>query len=885
MPVKVKPARGNSTTRTTQWSRRPNTRPWYAKPRARLGLAIVTGICLIFLGIFAFYYSRYESMVERRMHGQIFANSAKIYAQPQQLQPGDAFDGRDIVASLRRAGYSEDTPDEQQIGTYKLVRHGIEIQPGPNSYHSQEGAVITAEKGKIERINALADGRELGAYELEPEMVTGLFEGEQRSKRRLVRYEDIPKDLIAAVLAIEDRRFFQHSGVNYYRIVEAAWVDFRTGKPEQGGSTLTMQVARGFFLTPEKKLKRKLEEILISSILEHKFSKKQIFEMYANQIYMGQRGSFTISGMGEASESYFGKDLKNLNLPEAALLAGIIQRPNYYSPYKYPERALERRNLVLDSMVETGAITHEQADHAKATPLKLASPNVEASEAPYFVDLVKDQLFSKYNEAEVNDNAYRIYTTLDPSLQRAAADSVEAGLKEVDALIEKRRTHVKVVGKGKQARRVTVEEKGPLPQVALIALDPHSGAVLALVGGRNYGESQLNHAVAKRPTGSVFKPFVYAAAMNTAVDGSQPVFTPTTIVDDSPTTFTYGDQIYEPRNYEEKYLGPVTLRYALALSLNNATVKLAEEVGYEKVADLAKSDGITSVQATPAMALGSYDATPLDMAGAYTAFANGGTRVNPILISSLRDAKGSVIENFQTTRKQVLDPRIAYIMSDMLQGPLNFGTAYGVRARGFSAPAAGKTGSSHDAWFAGYTSQLLCIVWVGYDDYSDIHFSGAQAAAPIWGEFMKRAVKLPGYANPQPFAPPAGVVQLTLDKTTNLVATPACPDDYSAAFIEGTQPTQSCDQSGGGIKGFFSKIFGLNPKPAAPPPVSNPGQQVVAQPAGVEPGQQAQGQATQPPPKKKKGFWGRLFGGGDDKSQGQNQNQPNPNGSDSQGPH
>jgi penicillin-binding protein 1B len=273
------------------------------------------------------------------------------------------------------------------------------------------------------------------------------------------------------------------------------------------------------------------------------------------------------------------------------------------------------------------------------------------------------------------------------------------------------------------------------------------------------------------------------------------------------------------------------------------------------------------------------------MAGAYTAFANGGTRVNPILISSLRDAKGSVIENFQTTRRQVLDPRIAYIMSDMLQGPLNFGTAYGVRARGFSAPAAGKTGSSHDAWFAGYTTQLLCIVWVGYDDYSDIHFSGAQAAAPIWGEFMKRAVKLPGYANPQPFAPPAGVVQLTLDKTTNLVATPACPDDYSAAFIEGTQPTQSCDQSGGGIKGFFSKILGLNPKPAAPPPVSNSGQQVVAQPAGVEPGHQAQGQATQPPPKKKKGFWGRLFGGGDDKSQNQSQNQPNPTGSDSQEPH
>ena len=267
---------------------------------------------------------------------------------------------------------------------------------------------------------------------------------------------------------------------------------------------------------------------------------------------------------------------------------------------------------------------------------------------------------------------------------------------------------------------------GPQAQVALVVLDPHTGAVLALVGGRDYGWSQLNHAVSKRPTGSIFKPFVYAAAMNTALDGSQTVITPASTVTDAPSSFAYGDQIYEPRNYKEEYHGDVTLRYALAMSLNNATVKVAEEVGYDKVADLAKSAGIVSVKATPAMALGSYDASPLDMAGAYTSFANNGVRLSPILVNSVRNAKGDVIANYKTDQRQVLDPRIAYVMTNMMEGVINNGLGYtAVRLRGFTPPAAGKTGSSHDGWFAGYTSNLLCIVWVGYDDYSDLRLSGA----------------------------------------------------------------------------------------------------------------------------------------------------------------
>jgi penicillin-binding protein 1B len=368
-------------------------------------------------------------------------------------------------------------------------------------------------------------------------------------------------------------------------------------------------------------------------------------------------------------------------------------------------------------------------------------------------------------------------------------------------------------------------DQGPEAQVALVVLDPHTGEVLALVGGRNYGFSQLNHAVAKRPTGSIFKPFVYAAAMNTALDGSAQVLTPASIVPDQPSTFAYGDQIYEPRNYKEEYHGDVTARYALAMSLNNATVKLAEEVGYDKVADLAKSAGITSVKATPAMALGAYEATPLDMAAAYTVFSNNGVRVSPTMVKSVRTADGDPVMNFSAETSPVLDPRVAYVMTDMMEGVINNGLGFSaVRARGFQQPAAGKTGSSHDGWFAGYTSNLLCIVWVGFDDYSDLHLSGAQTAAPIWTEFMKKASALPRYSNMQSFSQPSGVVDVQLDKVTNLLATPACPQTYTAAFIVGTEPTSTCDQ-GTGVKGVLSRIFGLGNQQAQPPQSGPPAEQ------------------------------------------------------------
>ena len=834
-------------------------------PVIRASLVAFLTLAIAVVGVFSYFYVKYDRVIEKRFSSPVFSNSARIYAIPNTIHPGETVDIRAIAADLRHAGYA-DREGGSPLGSYRVLRDGIEITPGPESYHSPDPARIVVSGGKVTGITSR--GSDLSAYELEPQLVTALFDAEQRSKRQLVKYDDIPKIMVDAVVSIEDRRFFQHSGVNFVRLAEAMLIDVTHQRHEQGGSTITMQLSRAFFLTPEKTVRRKLTEIMIALELEQKFSKQQIFEFYANRVDLGQRGSFTISGLAEAARAYFNKDLKDITLPEAALLAGLIQAPSALSPYRHPERALERRNTVLDAMVENHAITRADADKAKATPLKLAPPNVEASDAPYFVDLVRDTLINKFNERELNDQSYRIYTTLDPDLQRAAAQAVENGIKLVDAQVTKLRTKKVKIAKGKYETKVL---PGPQAQVAMVALDPHTGAVLALVGGRNYGFSQLDHAVAKRPTGSIFKPFVYAAAMNTALDGATTVMTPASMVDDTATTFAYGDQIYEPRNYKEEYHGPVTLRYALAMSLNNATVKLAEEVGYDKVADLAKSAGIISVKATPAMALGAYDATPMEMAGAYTAFANEGTRISPFLISSVRNAKGDIVQDFTPEKRQIMDPRIAYVMTDMMEGVVNFGLGYSaVRGRGFTLPAAGKTGSSHDGWFAGYTSNLLCIVWVGYDDYSDLHLSGAQTAAPIWADFMKKASALPEYSDMRAFGQPSGVVDVQLDKGTNRLATPACPETYTAAFVAGTEPRETCDQTSS-IGGFFSHLIGLGDKALPPPP---PGSQAAANGQGNP-------QANPDAEKKKKGFFGRIVGiFKDDKSSPQPSKPPDSGGTD-----
>jgi len=783
-----------------RWKRPRGKRPW-AGLLVRLGLVLAATAALIVFCVFSYFDYKYQHIVDERLKQPIFANTAKIFAAPREVRPGQKLTVRLIANELHEAGYSADGASEvSPLGTYTSgsVR-SITVRPGPQSYHSQDSATIHIDSGVVESITD-NHGQPLLSYELEPLLITGLSEDANRTKRRLISYDEIPSNLVQAVLAIEDRRFFEHSGVNYWRLMEAILRDVATGQKQQGGSTLTMQLARGFFLTPEKRIKRKIIEIVITFQLEHRFTKQQIFEMYANQIPLGQRGSFSIDGFGEAAQVYFGKDMRQLDLAQCAFLAGIIQRPSYFNPFRHPERTIDRRNLVLDSMVETGAITKDQAERAKAEPLHLTEASVDASEAPYFVDLVHEQLLQKLGERDFNREGLRIYTSLDPDLQREATAAVESTVHVIDEQVDKLHAHHKP------------GEAYVYPQVALVALNPHTGQVLALVGGRNYGASQLNHAVSRRPTGSIFKPFVYATAFATAAEGtvlsgqSKP-FSQVAMLSDEQTTYDVGGQEYTPRNYEGVYHDQVTARYALQQSLNNATIGLAGLIGFDRVAALAREAGIKSARGTPSVAIGTYDATPLDMAGAYTIFANYGLHLDPWMLASVRTPTGDIISDYTPTSKQVLDSRVAYLTTNMMQNVINAGTGYEVRRRGFTAPAAGKTGTSHDAWFAGFTSNLLCIVWVGNDDYSDVKIEGAHAAAPIWAEFMKKAVLLPQYSDAHEFPMPQGVEMVQIDKATNLLSDAACPESYYAAFLDGTAPADTCDHPAE-HRSLLQKIFG-----------------------------------------------------------------------------
>ncbi len=794
--------------------RMPTRTQGWASLAIRIGLILVAAVAVSVLTVGGYYYVKYQHIVDERLKQPLFKNTAKIFAEPREVRPGQKLSVHLIAEELRQANYTlAGTQKDSPMGTYSESGGSITVFPGPQSYHAQDSATIHVSDGVVDTITD-DHNQPLASYELEPVMITGLSEDANRTKRRLVNYDEVPQNLVQAVLAIEDRRFFEHGGVNYFRLLEAILRDLTTGQKQQGGSTLTMQLARGFFLTPEKRIKRKIIEIVITFQLEHRFTKKQIFEMYANQINLGQRGSFAINGFGEASQSYFGKDVRQLDLAESALLAGMIQRPNYFSPFRHPERAIERRNRVLDAMVETGAITKQQAEHAQAESLHLSTSSVDASEAPYFVDLVHEQLLQKIGERDSNLEGLRIYTTLDPDLQRLASAAVDSTIHVVDEQVAKLHAPHK-------ARKGAPPEPPPAPftypQVALVALNPHTGQVLALVGGRNYGTSQVNHAVAHRPTGSIFKPIVYAAAFQTAVEGTplpgqDKLFSPVTMLNDEQSTYMVGDKEYSPRNDHNNYHDQVTARYALQWSLNNATIGLASMVGFDRVAALGRDAGVKSARGTPSVAIGSYDATPLEMAGAYTIFANGGVHLDPWMLASVRTASGDVMTDYTPNARQVLDPRVAYLTTNMMEAVLNGGTAGRVRTTWeFTAPAAGKTGSSHDAWFAGFTSNLLCVVWVGNDDYTDIKIEGAHAAAPIWAEFMKKAVQLPQYSDTKEFTPPAGVDLINLDKGTNLLPDGACPETYTAAFLEGTAPTDTCSHPPD-RRNLFQKIFGLGNK-------------------------------------------------------------------------
>jgi penicillin-binding protein 1B len=758
---------------------------------SRTGIIVISiGIlCAVLLGILAVYYHRFSRMIDTRLSGEIYGSESRIFASPKRISVGEMLSSDDLVRYLQSVGYSNKGTSDA-VGWYRVAPSSLVIFPSHKSYFAGKDTLRVDFSGRrISQLRYLPSLTRLISAEIEPELISSLF-GRSREKRRPLSYGELPKTLIDAVLSAEDKRFFDHPGFDPIRILGAARADLKAGEKAQGASTITMQMGRGFFFTTKREWSRKIKETLMALLLEHRFDKKQIFELYANDVYLGNRGSFAIHGFGEAAQAYFAKDVRELNLAQCCFLAGIIRAPNRYSSAdRKPERAAEARDRVLAQMLENGLISSAQEQEAKKADLRLVSGSNVSGMTGYFVDMVKDDLLDRFSENELRSMNYRIYTTLDADLQRCAMQAVDFGMKKVDARLA-----------GRYALWQKRGEEAPPAQVALVALDPHTGGIKALVGGRDYAKSQLNHAIAERQPGSVFKPFVYATAFEGALEGKEPIMTPASTVMDEPVVFNFEGKEYTPNNYDEKFYGKVTLRNALVHSLNVATVKVAETAGYDRVVSLAKRMGLEAkISPTPALALGAYEATPLDIAAGYTAFANFGTRCEVMTLQSVEGAMGDLLEKQSLSKKFALDPRVSYLITNILEDVLNRGTGAGVRTQGFRSPAAGKTGTSHDGWFAGYTTNLLCVVWVGFDDNRELGLSGAESAAPIWAEFMKRAVRLPRFNDVQQFERPEGVVSVTLDSETQQLATTECPSLQEEVFIAGTEPTDTCSLHGASL--------------------------------------------------------------------------------------
>ena len=761
-----------------RWSRR------IFRPPVLIALGFLFVITISVLG---YYWHVFSKRIDQLLNGEIFTRSAGIYAAPKQLFVGENLSVDDLVNYLKRIGYVEKAQQaESARGRFRVDGASVEVEPSADAVvdgqHAFPSLRIQFTRGGrgITAMSDLVGGARYDRAQLEPELISSVT-GQERAKRRVVGFRDLPKNLVDAIITTEDRSFFQHYGVNFRGILRALIrrynADPNSPIAQQGGSGITQQLVKNLLLSPERTLRRKLSEAYMSIILETRLTKEQIFELYCNQVYLGQHGGFSINGMGEAASAYFNKDVTTLTLSESAFLAGLIRSPNRYNPYKDVETATARRNQVLDSMIESGAITAEQAAAAKSEPLKVtpAKGRVDTTDAPYFADYVQNQLGDIIAE-QGNAQHLRIYTTIDMDLQRAAYAAVTKQLNVLDKLYAKK------------------VPPGTL-QAALVAVNAHTGEVVAMVGGRDYTKSQLNRATdAKRQPGSVFKPFVYATALNTAYDPVPRVITPATIYKDEPKTFTVGDQEYSPGNFGDKYSNePVSLRDALVKSLNVVTVEVAQEVTIGRVMNLAAKAGLPKPQKSYlAMALGTHEATPLQIASAYTAFAANGTRTTPVAISRVTTGTGATVAQLTGTKNEVMRADVAYVMTSMLKDVVNRGTASKLNARGLkNVPGkfgiAGKTGTSRDGWFAGYTPHLVCAVWVGFDDNAQLGLTGADSALPIWADFMSAALEShPEWAGD--WQMPDSIQSMEVDPRTGQLLAEGEGSGRTELFINGTAP-------------------------------------------------------------------------------------------------
>lgn len=752
---------------------------------AWIALSCIFFLALVFPARFVWHsFQNLDSAVTRRLAAPYWEVPSKVYARPLLLYPGLDIKEAGLLGQLARLDYRQVSGTVRVPGEYryepKSGRLEIYLRSFTYPAYKEEGKPVRLflQANQVTRLENSQSHTQLSSIQLEPEVLATLS-GPVWAERRIAGLHEVPSLLIKAIITAEDQRFFAHPGVDLRGILRAARANFQAGRIVQGGSTLTQQLVKNLFLTNERTLARKLLEITTAIVIENRYSKADILTHYMNEIYLGQRGTRGIVGVREAAYRYFGKEPQELSLGEIALLAGLVRAPNYYAPHKHRERALRRRNDILQKMLKLGYIRQQEYRAAVVERITLQALPVETNTAPYFIDFLKKERAAHHPTKVLATAGLQIFSSLDLRLQQMAQQALDTGLRT----LEKKHPKLRRQDQAKQL------------QGCLIALQPQTGEIQAMVGGRDYRTSQFNRTTqAHRQLGSVFKPFVYLAALEQERQFQQGRFLPTTLVEDQTFTWHYNRESWTPANYENLYLGTVTLRQALEKSLNAATVRLAQEIGLGPIQQMAKTLGITSpLPLYPSLTLGAAEVTPLEVAQAFAVLANQGRKTVPTPVSAVTNRLKKTVESQRTRFEQVLSPQTAYLMTHLLQGVLDRGTGSGARKAGFTRPAAGKTGTTDDyadAWFVGYTPELVTVVWVGFDDPQEtLALSGAQAALPIWTEFMKRATAgMPV----RDFSPPPGVSLIAVDPSTGLLATPYCPTTVKEVFFAGREPVLPC---------------------------------------------------------------------------------------------
>ncbi|HEU4403264.1 MAG TPA: PBP1A family penicillin-binding protein [Candidatus Polarisedimenticolia bacterium] len=724
------------------------------------------------------------------------AAPARLFSSSYPLTDGMTLSRDDLAERLIRLGYRKVEGHPRTPGEFSLRFRAFEIYL--NGFEYPEGpaaATPTRVKvgfGRVGRIENLTTGETLESARLEPEEL-GTLSGDVHEERLPVDIADLPRSLLDAVVAVEDRRFYSHPGIDPRAVLRALFANVRNGEVVQGGSTITQQLAKNLYPNNgERTLTRKVWETLAALSLEALHGKKQILERYLNQIYLAQRGPISIVGVGAASRHYFGQDPRYLDLPDAALLAGLIQSPGRYHPYRHAAAARERRNLALKLMWDEGFINETDYRAACAAPLRLRpEPSHDPRRAPYFIDYVAQQMQDLGLRDPASHTGLRVFTTLDPLLQARAETTLERSLRGFETGYRQLR---------------------PMPggaiQGALVALRPADGSILAMVGGRDYAQSQFNRvAQAHRQPGSLFKPFVYLAGFRRAQEARDSSFTAATVLDDSPLEMEVAGQPWSPRNFDEEYRGPVSARQALAQSLNVPTIRAAGMIGLDEVIRTARRCGIGSpLQPVPSIALGTFEVTPLEMASAFTTIATLGTRAAPRAITAMVDDSGRPLDAPGVKRDTVVTPQAAYLTLDLMRDVVRYGTGAGLQAYGIEGEFAGKTGTTddgRDAWFVGFSPDYLALTWVGFDNNRPLRLGGSALALPIWAEVAKRA----GLDDGRRWEAPEGFVEEEIDPTTGQLAGSRCPETAREIFIAGTEPTEICEHQSAPTESWATRFL------------------------------------------------------------------------------